>query len=468
MESGSNVGVKPVEFRKKKRGGALKDSIGNKKITAMMPSGHFWRSKTGNTTKSDSVNMEEKFLVKKTSFNYGESSAFTSENSEQTPKRKIDFLSDDGNDIFLDKLVVFSPLLKNLVNVSVRKSFTLDISLDNVVGNSAQKKFVVAQASKKTENAKILVNINLKKSTSCLDQAVVVKEIPVETLSETVRAAFFEFGSVVSIKMQLVGLWQKAVMEFAQSNQANLHKALLYTLLMGTNAHNIWDFIGFISGKTCVIDCHLVIYARTKCATICFKSADLLAVVLMSIPVLRSTNLHWSCLVPAKCVKYRSLGHMSLGCNVGRKFSSSASKLRAFSKTDKSRLAIIYAKRLAPITRPVAFGGVLWASVISRFSFPSFSVCNSSVKFGSSLKIKPTMPAVINLESQLVSNIIMEEDSGEATSSNAAMILNLSTSPKVAKLEELLKGLSVLVLSLLACIDDMVLAGGVLPFIPPQ
>ncbi|KAG9289790.1 hypothetical protein G9A89_015370 [Geosiphon pyriformis] len=159
MESGSNIEVKSVESKKKRRNSALKDSISNRKIAAMVPSSHFWGSKTGDTTKSDSINMEKEFLVKKTSFDYGENSALADRDLEQTLKslkiqtkralgkslRKIDFLGDNSNDIFLDKPVVLSHFLKNLVNVSVRKSYALDISLDNVIRNSAQKKLMVVR-----------------------------------------------------------------------------------------------------------------------------------------------------------------------------------------------------------------------------------------------------------------------------------------------------------------------------------
>ncbi|KAG9283983.1 hypothetical protein G9A89_005490 [Geosiphon pyriformis] len=84
-------------------------------------------------------------------------------------------------------------------------------------------------------NAKILVNTNLKKPIGHSDRAVVVKEIPVGTSVETVHTVLSEFGSVVSIKMQLVGLWQKAVVEFAQLDQADL-VAARWSILIGKNA----------------------------------------------------------------------------------------------------------------------------------------------------------------------------------------------------------------------------------------
>ncbi|KAG9293884.1 hypothetical protein G9A89_019222 [Geosiphon pyriformis] len=255
MESGFNIGVKLVESRKKKKSDVLENNIG---------------SETGDTTESDSVDMEEKFLVEKTSFDYGKDGVLTSGDLKQTfksskiltkkalgkPLGKIDFLNNNDDNILLDKPLVLPLPLKNLVNVSVKKFFTLNIGLDNVVRKSAQKKLMVirklfskinsfgeaftpskfagiikatftselslVQASKKAKEAKILVNTDLKKSSGHSNQVVVLKEIPIGTLTEAVCAALFKFSLIKLIKMQLVGLWQKAVVEFEQINYDNL------------------------------------------------------------------------------------------------------------------------------------------------------------------------------------------------------------------------------------------------------
>ncbi|KAG9301144.1 hypothetical protein G9A89_012527 [Geosiphon pyriformis] len=99
---------------------------------------------------------------------------------------------------------------------------------------------------------------------------MVVKKIPVGMLTEAVYTALSEFGVIKSIKMQLIKLWQKAVVKFEQLDYTNLvtikwliligkdtvyvarvdsdkelwdvrdhHRALLYILPVETNAHNI-------------------------------------------------------------------------------------------------------------------------------------------------------------------------------------------------------------------------------------
>ncbi|KAG9292876.1 hypothetical protein G9A89_016238 [Geosiphon pyriformis] len=101
-------------------------------------------------------------------------------------------------------------------------------------------KFVVFKKKKKsgalensiTKNVKILVNTDLKKSSGHSNWTVVVKNIPVRTSIKTVHAALSEFGVIKSIKMQLVGLWQKAIIKFKQVDQANL-AAAKWSILIG-------------------------------------------------------------------------------------------------------------------------------------------------------------------------------------------------------------------------------------------
>ncbi|KAG9286349.1 hypothetical protein G9A89_014515 [Geosiphon pyriformis] len=141
-----------IASRKKRKRGVLKDSIAYEVVLCKKVVGSSWGSKAGNTTKSDSVNIKEECIIEKTSIDYGERNVFNKTDFNQTPKglrlvtkkaldillRKINFLDDvDNNDIFLDVFVVLFSLLKNLVNVSVRKLFALDIGLDKVVKKSS-------------------------------------------------------------------------------------------------------------------------------------------------------------------------------------------------------------------------------------------------------------------------------------------------------------------------------------------
>ncbi|KAG9300565.1 hypothetical protein G9A89_000435, partial [Geosiphon pyriformis] len=158
--------------------------------------------------------------------------------------RKINFLGNNIDNILSDKSVVLLSLLKNLVNVSVKKSFALDISLDNVVGKSAQKKLVIVR--------KLFSKINdfEEASTSSkfagIIRATFTSELSLVQASKkaeeakilTMHTALSEFDTVVLIKMQLVGLWQKAVVKFGKIEQADL-VATCWSILIGKDAVHI-------------------------------------------------------------------------------------------------------------------------------------------------------------------------------------------------------------------------------------
>ncbi|KAG9284350.1 hypothetical protein G9A89_023607 [Geosiphon pyriformis] len=529
-----NIVSKNVASRKKRKGGVLKDSIVRDMVLPGNSVGSSWGSEAGDTTEFDSVDMKKEFLIEETSVNYGERVVLKGKDSNQMPKSprlvtkqalgkslsKINFLgSDNDDDIFLDKPVVLSPPLKNLVNVSVRKSFALDIDLVNISGKSTQDKLAVAtftfesslmKATKLANDVKILVNTDLKKFSGQSDQTVVLKEIPIGILAETVHAALSNYGIIKSIKMQLIGLWQKAVVEFKQIEHADLvaaqwsilirkdavrvarsdkdkklwdakdvHKALLYTLLMGTNAHDIWVYINSVGGLTCVIDHYLVTYVCAKCVAICFKSAELLDAALKTTSVLRDANLKWVQLVSTVCAKCKKSGHTSLGCVSGGKVFSGSSPRRVFSDADKSRLTTIYVKCLAPVAHSVSFGGVSWVKIMNTSSSSPLQLHNGLVPSGSSLEMKPFLPGVMEvnvrfaaLEHSLASlveqvgqlakrldvlgptnqgaDIVMSESSSAATSGGTVTGVVFFDLSSVSKLEDSMKCLMETVLSLSA------------------
>ncbi|KAG9295325.1 hypothetical protein G9A89_021256 [Geosiphon pyriformis] len=419
--------------------------------------------------------MEEKCLVEKTSFNYSESGILAGGNLNQTPTGskvktkkalgkplgKIDFsLSDIENDVLLNTLLELPPFLKNLVNISVCKFFVLNIGLDKFAG------------------------IIKAMFTSELSLAVVLKKISVGTSVETVHAVLSEFESIKSIKIQLVRLWQKAVVEFDQINYADL-VAAKWSILIGKD----------VVHKTCIINQHPITYAWVKCVIVCFDSAKSLNAVVETTSVLRRANLWWSCLGFFKCAKCKKIGHTLLDCSVSRSLYSGKSSHMSLSNIDKSRLAAIYSKCSVPIAHPIA----------GRSLFLSFSVKNGSINPGSSSKIKPILPVTFNikkrfavLESSLtslieqinelakkldllvltvsqpspgyqlsitsllqnqVSNIVIGKGSGETTNGKTAVLLNSFFSSNMVKFKNMLKSFFILVLSLLAYLDSLILAG---------
>ncbi|KAG9306195.1 hypothetical protein G9A89_016099 [Geosiphon pyriformis] len=339
MESGSSIGVKFVESRKKKRGGVLEDSIGNKKVAAMVLSGHFWSSKTDNTTELNSVDIEKEFLVEETSFDYGEGGTFTDRNLEQTPKsskiqtkralskplRKIDFLSNDSNNIFLDNPVVFSPSLKNLVNILVQKSFAMNIKLDKVVKKSSQEKLVVVR--------KLFSKVNGFGRASILSKFLGII-YALFTSESNLAQATKKTRAKILIETLAKAVCTKAVVEFKQLDHADLVTAK-WSILIGKDVMHV---------KTCVINYHSVTYIWVRCTVVCFNFAESLDTAIRTTPVFRSINLHWASFVSIGCAKCGKLGHILLSCAKSGKISSGSLLHRVLSDVDKNRLAAIYAK----------------------------------------------------------------------------------------------------------------------------
>ncbi|KAG9297554.1 hypothetical protein G9A89_007629 [Geosiphon pyriformis] len=445
--SGSEGGFKAVASKKKRKGGVLEEDIDNKGVAAKALGARLWDSEAGDTTESESIDMEKKCLVEETSVNYDDNGTFTGRDSDQTlkglymktkkvlgkPLGVIDYDTVNvEDDVLDDSLLLPSPLpVKLSIQVPVCKFFALDIDLVALANDHG-----------------VVINTNLKcPINNRMNQTIVLKKIPVGTSIEAVHAAISEFGFIKLIKMQLVGLWQKAIVELENQNQADLlaaewsifigkdavcvtwadvdkqmwnardeFKTLFYTLPMGTNAHNLWDFIGL----------------------------------------------------------------------------------------DQFRLAKIYEKKSAPVTRPLAFGRKTWASMVG--SIHSSVSLEYDSQLGSIGNGKPLSPVVNNLEKRLVNiessfvslvkqigelakrlesfilavsqpspgcqllvtppsqnqgeNIVMGVGLGDATSNKTAAVSGSTASPEVVKLENMLEDLFASVMSLSACLDDLALTGG--------
>ncbi|KAG9295162.1 hypothetical protein G9A89_006143 [Geosiphon pyriformis] len=202
--------------------------------------------------------------------------------------------------------------------------------------------------------------------------------------------------------------------------------------------------------------------------------------------VLKDANLHWFYLDSAKYAKYENLGHIFLSCSVGEKTSSSGLTRRILSDDDKSRLASIYAKHSAPISCSVSFGGVLWANIVGESSFPPFPVQNGSASSGSFSKMKPTPMMSMELNDRFVTleyslasfakyidklvkrldlsgpivfqsspgYIVISESSGVAIGGKIIAEVVVIGSSVISKMKKTLNNLSIMVMGLLAKIDN--------------
>ncbi|KAG9293643.1 hypothetical protein G9A89_018980 [Geosiphon pyriformis] len=311
------------------------------------------------------------------------------------------------------------------------KSFTLDIGIsalpDKTIGNkliavkklfyqvnsfgsaSALSKFPdiirsffiselsLIKAKELAVSKKILVNINVRKSNIYLNQKVIVKEILVDFPRSVIESVFSKFGYVILIRMQLIGLWQKALIEFKSSDVGSLvaskwsvlvmardcHQAWLYTLSIGTTAHDLSDLVNSYGEKTCFIGRNPSFYVYNRCAIVCFADKATKSAAISSVSVYKSVNLHWAGLSLAHCAKYECFGHISDMCLVGEN-------------------SEVHHRQVAPVVCLVFFGRKTWAQVASGLSFCVFS----SVPFGadSTLSAKPLVVASDSLNNSGLTN----------------------------------------------------------------
>ncbi|KAG9296087.1 hypothetical protein G9A89_011939 [Geosiphon pyriformis] len=290
----------------------------------------FWGSKVNSKTSSISSisnleNMKDT-VAEETSYADSNTSEVDNTMDDATPKKTrtrtyvmrnklktISFnnLSNDNNNILTLPVPKFSGakcLLSvklcviNRQNFEPVKSFTLDIELSAVLGKTI--KLSLKRARELAIHEKIVANNN----------------IPINLLKLAVESVFSKFGKVVSIKMQLIGLWQKALVEFelfeiadlvdsvhvakAINNKQSwisrdLHQALLYTLPIGMTAHDLSNLLKSYGKKTCFIGHNPSSYVCDRCVVVCFGDETSKLAVIGSILV------------------FKGFDHISMECSLG-------------------------------------------------------------------------------------------------------------------------------------------------------
>ncbi|KAG9301421.1 hypothetical protein G9A89_018093 [Geosiphon pyriformis] len=392
----------------------------------------------------------------------------------------------------LEKMWLDPKIVKSQVEVAVRKFFALDINLSAVEGKSVTVKtqlirklfskingfggatipskfegiirltFTSLESMEKaTSLAKknnIIVNSDLKRQGIRSDWTVVIKEILMDTPKKMIITTVSEYGQIVSIKVQLIGLWQKAVVEFAESSQADLFtskwsfligkdfvrvaktvgdhetwafrdqfRALLFTLPVGTTAHDLENLLEGAGGKTCVINHSLETGNRTRCAVVCFESDEAMESAFHTEPILGEVKLSWARLDLIHCERCGKFGHSALECDaeIASDFQSHKSFKKPANLNTRLQLAKLYAKKKVPISRLVAFGGKSWAQVVLVASVSHVSLDGSgsgSLLFGtSSSGNTPSPPSMI--DAPLGAHLVHLEHSVELLSDQISNIL---------------------------------------------
>ncbi|KAG9286495.1 hypothetical protein G9A89_014661 [Geosiphon pyriformis] len=328
-----------------------------------------------------------------------------------SPLGFLDYNMDDDNGgplppplgISLDKIWLDPKIIKTQVEVTVKKSFALNINISNVEGKLVMAKTqlirkifskINEESMKKAallvEENRIIINTDLKRQGVHSDRAVVIKEILMDMPKEMIIAAIFKYGQIVSIK--------KAVVEFTESSQADLlaskwsflieknsvrvaktvrdcgtwafrnqFRVLLFTLPVRMTVYDLGTLLEKASGKTCIINCSLETGNRTHYAVVCFESDEAMESAFCTEPIFGSVKLSWARLDLVCCEQCGKFGHSALECDaeVALAFQSSKSFKKPANLDTHLQLAKLYAKKKVPIFRPVAFGGKFWIQVVS-------------------------------------------------------------------------------------------------------
>ncbi|KAG9291291.1 hypothetical protein G9A89_021793 [Geosiphon pyriformis] len=214
------------------------------------------------------------------------------------------------------------------------KFFALDIELSAVSDKTIE--LSLKRARKLAIYEKIVANNNVRQVNKLLDWVIIVKKIPVDLFKLAVESVFSKFGRVVSIKIQLIGLWQKALVEFESSEIADLVVARWSVFIRKNSVHVAKAVENKQSSYVC-----------DRCAIVCFGDEASKLAAISSVLVYKGVNLHWAGLFLACCAKCKQLDHISMECSLGRNSS-------AYNK---------WVKKQASIAHPVFFGGKTWAQV---------------------------------------------------------------------------------------------------------
>ncbi|KAG9288229.1 hypothetical protein G9A89_021260 [Geosiphon pyriformis] len=241
---------------------------------------------------------------------------------------------------------------------------TTPSKFEGIVRSTFTSEKSMKKAASLARENNIIVNSDLKRQGIRSDRAVVIKKIPMNTPKEMIVAAVSEFGQAVvefaksSQADQLAAKWSfligknsvhvaKAVQDCETWASRNQYRALLFTLPVGTTAHDLGDLLAGAGGKTCVINRFLVTGNRIRCTVICFENDENLESAFRMEPVFGGVKLFWARLDLVRCERCGKLGHSVLECETEVSHSPKLSKSFKKVVSDETRLQLakLYAKK---------------------------------------------------------------------------------------------------------------------------
>jgi hypothetical protein len=223
-------------------------------------------------------------------------------------------------------------------------------------------------------------------------RSILIKEIPLGTSKEAIKAHFEEFGIISKLTWSVVGLWQKATIEFQEkesAEKASLNWSWLigkdavriipegnvantletrdkFTLKLtylppGTTANDIWEYICKLGGRTCKIPRNATTYQRLRFAIVNFASKGEMEKALLDRPLFKEHQLQWVVPDTPACRRCGDKNHTGRECNL-----LLTPRQQVINDPKYKNLAKLYQKKHVPISTPANFGGLSWAQVISK------------------------------------------------------------------------------------------------------
>ncbi|KAG9301653.1 hypothetical protein G9A89_016723 [Geosiphon pyriformis] len=269
------------------------------------------------------------------------------------------------------------------------KSFVLNMDLAAFPG-IIRSSFTFELSLKKTRKLaiykKIVVNDDVRQINKHTNWKVIVKEIPVNLLKLAVESVFSKFDKVkILVEFKSADIASLVTSKWSVFMKKDLvhvvlvvddkvswilrdqYQALLYTLPVGTTAHDLSGLLKSYGKKTCFISHNPNSYVCDRCAVVCFENEASKLAAIGFVLVYKDVNLHWTGLFLACCTKYKQLGHISTVCSLGG--NSGVHGKQVVTPQDQVHLANIYKKKQMPIVHSASFNGKTWAQIASSSLF---------------------------------------------------------------------------------------------------
>src|SRR3954468_8001637 len=235
-----------------------------------------------------------------------------------------------------------------------------------------------------------LTNTSPNNTNPLKEKSIIMKEIPLGTSKEAIKAAVEEFGAIEKITWSIVSLWQKAIIIFqdqqsyqqaktnwsiliskdstrlvpATNTAQHLQERSKYTLKLtnlpaGTIAFDLQNYIQELKDKTCKIPRISTSYQRQRIAFVEFENEEDMANALQDQATYKEHHLVWTETDQSNCIRCGNISHSIKQCP-----NQSTTRKQVTQEAKYTNLAKLYQRKHVPISTPIGFAGIRWADLL--------------------------------------------------------------------------------------------------------